>query len=324
MQGVAILFSEPVTLESLEPFLIAYSTRRGGTEKRTSAGGPALVVEYRPEVNGCVLVDLEDRPWPDDMGDPKKDPELFMSWSMGQFGPYAFPGGLKRAADHWWANPKGQRIVPEHRAFVRIRISYIIGAGPEAKVAPPDYDPGAELEFLNRVVIALMDHPKALLYFNPNGEVLRDRASFVAEVERHEEHSLPPLALWSNVRMFNFDEQWMLMDTVGMEQLDLPDLEACFPKGEFRGEAVDYFFRNCSLYLLQKGEVIKDKNTMDGPGDIRWQARVCEEPLAMPSRRVLRWFPTNVKGIPRKLLAGAVEEEKRGGILGGLKKFFGR
>ena len=154
----------------------------------------------------------------------------------------------------------------EHRAFLRIRMTYILGAGPDAKVAPPDYDPRSELEYLNKIVIALMDHPKALLYFNPNGEVLRNRESFVEGVEYHQKHSLPPLGLWSNVRMFNFDEQWMLMETVGMEQLDLPDLEACFPKGSFDGGAVDYFFRNCSLYLLQNGEVIKDRNTWMGRG----------------------------------------------------------
>lgn len=324
MQGVAILCSHPITLEDLEPFLIGFSKQRVGSQEKTSFGGPAIAVEFRPEVNGYVLIDVESRPWPDGMGDPQKEPELFAAWSTGHFGPYAFPGGLRRASDHWWRKPEKRGIFPEHKAFVRLRISYILGAGPQAKVAPPDYDPRAELDFLNRLVTALMDHPSTCLYFNPNGEVLCDRESFVSAIEYHQKVSLPPLPLWSNVRMFNFDEQWMLMDTVGMEQLDRPDLEACYPKGAFEGRDIDYFFRNCSLYLLEKGEIIQNRNTMNGPGEINWRAYVVKEPIASPPRRVLRWFPTNLKSIPSNLLPAASTEEKSTGIFGGIKNLFKR
>jgi hypothetical protein len=324
MQGVAILFSRAVPLDDLEPFLIGFSTRRTGSEQKSSFGGPAIAVEFRSDVNGYVLVDIEDRTWPDGMGDLKTEPELFAAWSMGQFGPYAYPGGLKRAADHWWARPEKRGIVPEHHAFVRLRITYLLGAGPKDKVAPVDYDAREELEFVNRLVIALMEHPNAISYFNPNGEVLREREEFVSSVTRHKQESLPPLDLWSNVRLFKSDEEWMMMDTVGMAQLDLPDLEACYPKGMFEEGEVDYFFRNCSLYLLQNGEVIKDTHTMDGPGEIPWRARVVKDGIASPPRRVLRWFPTSVDSIPKKLLPAEAVEKTGSGLFEGIKKFFGR
>jgi hypothetical protein len=43
-----------------------------------------------------MAIDTVDRPWPDDMGDPKENAEVFAAWSMGHFGPYTYPGGLQR------------------------------------------------------------------------------------------------------------------------------------------------------------------------------------------------------------------------------------
>jgi hypothetical protein len=60
--------------------------------------GPGLTVAFLPEVNGYVAVDVVNQPWPDLMGDPKSDPLTFGAWTMGHFGPLAFPRGLARAA----------------------------------------------------------------------------------------------------------------------------------------------------------------------------------------------------------------------------------
>src|SRR5262249_44266962 len=109
-----------------------------------------------------------------------------------------------------------------------------------------------------------------------------------------------PLDLWCNVRLFNADADWSLMDTVGNHQLDLPDVEACFTRGYDCGQA-DRFLRNVSWYLWQNGEVIKDGHTMDGPGEGRWQARNHENGLAEPPRRVLSWLPLDGTHAPDNL-----------------------
>ncbi|MDJ0847938.1 MAG: hypothetical protein QNK04_06055 [Myxococcota bacterium] len=36
------------------------------------------------------------------MGDPQREPLLMGAWSMGHFGPFAYPGGLERAAQQCW------------------------------------------------------------------------------------------------------------------------------------------------------------------------------------------------------------------------------
>lgn len=65
-------------------------------------GGPSLTIAFKPAMNGCAPVDMTDWPGPDHMGDPKGEPELMGAWSMGYFGPYAYPNGLSRAVNHAW------------------------------------------------------------------------------------------------------------------------------------------------------------------------------------------------------------------------------
>ena len=60
--------------------------------------------------------------------------------------------------------------------------------------------------------------------------------------------------------------------------------------------------RDVGIYLLQNGDVIKDGETSEGPGDILWVARVRESALNGPRRRVLRWFADDGEAIPKSLL----------------------
>jgi hypothetical protein len=94
---------------------------------------------------------------------------------------------------------------------------------------------------------------------------------------------------------------WMLMDTVGMWQLDRPDLEAVFPEGRFSPDEVAACLRNVSLYLAAKGDVIEEGHTIDGPGPMRWQARRFENGLADPPRDTIRLFPTKGPTAPPQL-----------------------
>jgi hypothetical protein len=303
-QGLAVLLEQPVGLEEIAQLLSAFRIvqRLEGSGSWTRSG-PALVLDFGPEVNGRVAVDLVDRPWPDDMGDPKTAPELFAAWSLGHFGPFTYPGGLKRALQQPWIWPEAREAAGPHGAFLRIRLAYV--GDVDSPVMPADCDSLAELRFVTSVALAILDHPRALAYFDPNGEVLLPGNLVRDSLAHAEKHGLAPLDLWSSIRLYNLEEGWTLMDSVGNGQLDMPDHEAVFqkaPKGPFELQDIDRFLRNMAYYILENGEVIEDGDTTDGPGGGRWRARICPEPLTSPPRRVFRWFSESELAVPGFLL----------------------
>lgn len=292
-QGTTVLLRRPVEIAEIRALV-----ERGhavAKEVRASAhwqlSGPGLVVPYREEVNGLVAVDAVDQGWPDAMGDPKTDPFTFAAWGMGHFAPLAYPNGLRRAVEQAWSWPEARAAVPSHAAFVRVLLSYVFGAKPETPVMPGDCDPVHELSFVTDLARAVLDHPAAICAFNPGGELLLTAAELDARLETDRRIDVPALDAWTNVRLFRHEDGWTVMDTVGNGQLDLPDLEAAFPSGRFEPAAVEGFLRNASLHLLRNGPVVKDGDTMDGPGDLRWQAWSHDEALVAPPRPVTRWIP---------------------------------
>jgi hypothetical protein len=270
-------------------------------------GGPTLVVAYEAEDNGYAAVDVVNHPWPDSMGDPKTDPATFGAWGTGHFGPFAFPGGLERAAQHSWSWPDGKRVVPGHRGFVRVRLSYSFGAKDQDPILPDDYSPLAELLFLTDLTLTLLKVRGVLCYFNPNGEVLRDRAGFRELRAACKKQDKIPLGLWMNVRFFNVNERLALMDTVGNAQLDLLDVEAVFPKAKYTPEAVDQYLRFVTLYLMSLDGEVQSDEEVDGPGDrtLSWTTEVLKQGASPPPRRVLRLYPkANRKEIQALAAAG--------------------
>ena len=106
-QALAVLFKSAIPIKEIEPLLTGRKI-----VKRMDAGeegwGASIVVEFRPEVNGHVIVDVVGAQWPDHMGGSSNDgaepldSQLFTAWSMGHFGPFAFPFGLRRALRQSW------------------------------------------------------------------------------------------------------------------------------------------------------------------------------------------------------------------------------
>jgi hypothetical protein len=278
-------------------------------------GGPGVLVEYRPEVNGYVLVDVVDHRWPDRMGDPETEPEVFGAWSMGHFGPGTWPGSLARACEHSWGWPDGRTVPLQHARFIRIRISYVFGKsdffGTPDLVKPEGYDPLHELEFVTRIAAALVRLPQALCYFNPNGECVRDVTQFLDCLSNHASAGQMPLYVWSNVRLFtlqNAEPDWNLMDTVGMSQLDAADHEALFESTAYETGDVDGFLRTMSSYVVTKGPIIRHGDTADGPGNVRWQGFRVEKANTAPPRPVIRWFPLDRRKIPTELAKGPLPQ----------------
>jgi hypothetical protein len=202
---------------------------------------------------------------------------------------------LNRAVQQAWGWPQAADVVAKHTSFVRIRFSYVFGAGSEAPVMPSDWEPLPELAFMNEIVRALLAVPGILCSFNPNGEVLLPPRDFERIVETCRAGGHIPLDVWTNVRFVRLEDDLGLMDTVGNTQLEIPDFEAIFPLAEYDANDVAYYLRNVSLYALKPGASIADGDRIDGPheSDLGWVVRgPLERGTLDPPREVLRLYPS--------------------------------
>ena len=319
-QGICVLLEQAIDLNRIESSLSGFEIV--GRHEANGADDPTctLVLRFRPEVEGHVLVSLSPNPWPDDMGDPEDTPELFVAWSLGQFGPLAFPGCLERACEQSWAWEEGRELPKKHTAHIRVLTSYVLGNeedevidDADAPLLPEDYDSMAELQFLMRVVSPLLELPGAICYFNPGGEVLRDDSGLRQGLNYAWMHDLPPLDMWTNVRLYKATDTWSLMDTVGNGQFDQPDMEAVFQADTYKVSDVEEFLRNASLFMLREEEEVEDGDTADGPGGVAWQVLECDEALADPPRPTLRWVPQDGRDVPAELLDTGVSDDEDDG-----------
>ena len=241
-------------------------------------GFPGFVLRSDQTDGDKIVIDVVNRPWPDDMGHPQEDPDLFSCWCLGGFGPHVYPGSLERAAQHARTVPAAQALVSQHRAFVRLR-----------KLPPPSAEPFTDLARLAAAARALLEMPTALAYFQPNGEVVLDRAALDANLESAERAGLPALNLHVNVRVWRVEDKdgWSVLDTVGLEQVLVPDIEAVFDANRYSENSVARFVHNVSFYQLEKGAVLMDGNTIEGPGGT-WRVERLDEGRALPPRSVVR------------------------------------
>ncbi len=315
-QGICVLLERPVELERVEAVLNGFEVvgRHEGAENEDPAS--TLILKFRPEVEGHVLVSLSNNPWPDDMGDPDEAPELFVAWSLGQFGPLAFPGCLVRAGEQSWEWEAGQEAAGKHRAHIRVLTSYVLGTddveddGADMPLTPTDYDSVGELQYLMKVITPLLELPEAICYFNPAGEVLRDESGLRQGLNHAWVHDMPPIDMWTNIRLFKATDHWTLMDTVGNGQMDQPDMEAVFFSEAYNVADVADFLRNATLFVLRGDEVVEDGDTADGPGGLVWKVLECDDALADPPRPTLRWFPCDDRDVPPELLDTGISEDE--------------
>lgn len=315
-QGICLLTEGQTTIEDLKAALKEHGfeiVRERPAEGDWQYSGAGVTVAFRPDVNGYVAVDVVNQPWPDGMGDKRVDSRTFAAWSTGFFGPFTFPGGLKRARQHNWSWKPASTIAMGHRGFIRIRMSYVFGAtDKDAPLWPQDCDPVAEMMFITRMALALLQAPGVICYFNPNGEVLRDRTSFIELWDRFSKlnesatgkDKTPPLPLWMNIRFGKLGEDLLFMDTVGNQQLQINDLETIFRTGDYRPADVDFHLRNITDYL-RRGAELKSGESIDGPGDqdLSWTLETHGEGLLPPPRPVVRLSPKAYCAQIRQVLA---------------------
>ncbi len=121
------------------------------------------------------------------------------------------------------------------------------------------------------------------IHWQPTQQIVDPRAFLEAQQEDDIQNQL-----WGfiNVRLFRIEgAEDVLMDTLGLAALGLPDLQCHFHGLE--PNAVAGMLWNTSFYLFEHGDVIEDGHTIGGvhPQD-QWACRH-EESLVGPNREVL-------------------------------------
>jgi hypothetical protein len=139
MSCAAVLFESTPRLEDVEGALQGWNVwgrpNEVAGEHGWAVSGPGFVIELRS--GGIGIVDVVDRPWPDDPRAAESTPALGSAWRIGAFGPGSAPGALARAADQAWSWAEGAAAAEQHRAFVRLRT----GLGDAAVQPPEERDP---------------------------------------------------------------------------------------------------------------------------------------------------------------------------------------
>jgi hypothetical protein len=305
-----LLFAKAPSLGALSDALAELEPRtRGGLPvgDRWLSSGSELVVAMRAADGSAVTVDIVDAPWPDHSTTEESDGELFRARQSGLFGPGVLPGCLGRAVQQRWAFRDAEAVVAKHRAFVRVRATYALGRG-SAGAAPPKENRVADLCFTSHVAW-LAASAGALAYFWPSGEALRSPEHVSEALAALEADNYLPIDLWANTRLFVVDEDegLFLMDTVGLGNLHLPDLEAVGVQSRHDRGEVDYFLQNCALTMLSRSEPLTPGETLSGPGDEPWVVQGGEAPLALPKRPFRRVIPSAIADVGLRLsLFGAL------------------
>lgn len=313
-QAVMVLLSRvPSPDELQQALLLACPTEARPTQagRNWCEGDSLLVVPFKPEKNGYLLVDIVQRPWPDALEDTTDDSDVPAAWQAGHFGPLSYGGCLAQAALQSWKWKSGRRIQEKHVAFLRIRLTYLLGIpnpGKDSSLALTTIvNPLDELHFLTQISGALLTLRGALCLFFPAGEALRDAAFVEERLHLHRGGGPPPIEVWTNVRFQLVDSSggWAIMDTVGMAQMDRPDVEAAFPQDKqerFSPPEVEAFLRNQTLRLLENPNAFAKPVAVNGPGGAVWRSA---SPLATgfsgPPRKTIRFLPRTLLGPPRSL-----------------------
>jgi hypothetical protein len=146
--------------------------------------------------------------------------------------------------------------------------------------------------------MALFKLPQAICYFNPQGEVLRDRESFEETDKLFDDNDLPALELWSNARMFQINQEWTMLDLVGNSQIDAPDLEAIYFTSDYSPTDVEQLLRVTTMIFLEdpefKADMIEDEN------GVNWKLFYDLDSICDPPRQVIRMIPDDSRQPPEE------------------------
>lgn len=289
LQTGVILFDRPPSLDEVAAGLagvpVVRRRERDGNSGYWFGGEGMLLVETDTAGHGAIAVELFHRPWPDSMGSPETDTELFGAWAMRQFGLTNFPYGLARA------NAEGSAARSDHVAFVRLNLSYVFGAGDDALVCPDDRDVAAELRAVAALAQLICEVPGAVGWFAPNGEVWLPLAEAREKLARQAQGELLT-ELWVTTRAYPAGRH-LLVETVGVAPMS-PQLAEAYdhqvvvlPDLGLDGDVVSRFVLELSGAARGGSKAVPSEPVL-GPGG-RWFASLVNTDNP-PPRPVVRWL----------------------------------
>lgn len=196
--------------------------------------------------------------------------------------PQANPEELSAAAAQCWRWPEGKALAGANRSGLLLVDGTGLGVDRKQRLAL----------FLDFVDCALAQCAPKVILWRPAMRLV-DPAAYRAARAAKGDEAAQRLAIdvLFNVRMFNVGDGpkgSFLMDTLGLAPLGLPDLLCTADSGEPGDVAAKLYYY--AHYLLERGDVIRDGDTVDGAGGTKWSARH-EEALTEPDRLVLRVGP---------------------------------
>lgn len=281
-----------------------------GIDLLTNASSSTVYeIVMQTENRASIYIDMINGPWPDSIPDERDDPVTFVSWHAGAFGVFVYPGCLERAVHECRVWPDAKKAAKRHKALLRIRYAYERDSATsrEGEKILDTHSPFEELVNITRLLLTLNKLPGVLGYFFPGGEALCSSELMLATWETYIRHGKKPFDLWImwiNRRLGYTAEvpDWTLLDTFGLSQLDMVDIEACFQRMHYQPTQVANWLLNVATYLYENGSIIEDGQTLTGPGNTNWQAYHFDSSLQLPPRSVLCLRPQDGSRIPQRFL----------------------
>lgn len=307
-QSAYILFKPAPTSDDIDTMLktqgFSVIRHEHGTDLLTAATASVVFeVALQTEKSISVRIDIMHSPWPDTIS--KKDPVRLLSWHTGVFGRFAYPGCLERALQECRTWPEANRVVKQHTALLRLRV--VSQYKPDAHEVLRKGTGFEEILVLTRLLLAFDRVSGVLGYFFPGGEALCSREMLSATWQQYTHNNRKPFDLWLmwiNRRLARANEEpdWAIIDIVGLYQIGVTDIEACFQHVRYQPDQVAIWLLNVASYLSENGSIIQDGNTLTGPGGIDWQAHSYESSLQFPPRPVLCLRPLDNTTLPRRFM----------------------
>ncbi|MBO0764190.1 MAG: DUF4261 domain-containing protein [Hyphomicrobiaceae bacterium] len=221
-----------------------------------------------PEKGGFRLYFLEDYPVQFNEGSIPAQLALF---APGPRPPQdQQPPSIEQALQQSWSFPEARQVFGECRHSLLL-----------ANVMSSPLPHDIRRRIIANGLLALLESAAVdLIEWSPTQQMLAP-----AEVRRRyaaPEELANPVYGFLNVRFFRIDND-MVMDTLGLTALGLTDLQIHYRQME--PDPVAQFLYNLGAYVFEKGDVIEDGHTVEGPGG-RWSCRR-DVSLLEPQREVL-------------------------------------
>lgn len=262
---VEILYESPPSIDA-QKLLRTLQSRRPGVEP---LGGPEASAAWSKgdgKALGFVHADHEIA-----LKDAKVHPQTCL---LRTDRPFQISEELEPAFQQSWSFPEARDVVAKARTTLLLT---------DLMSSPLDYQTRLEL-FEEVLAVVLEAAPAPAIRWLPSGRFVSPKV-WLEAFDRGASDRL--LAGAVNVRFVTISNSPgdMLMDTLGLAALGVPDLQCHFR--DLDPNAVAMMLANTACYLFEHGDIIKDGQTVEGISPVtRWKCQH-EDSLLGPKRIVL-------------------------------------